>query len=68
MKKGEGLANAIEGIVSSVHELESGNVLDVLKGAYDLGHNIYKIGDITGINKAAGKYLGKAQRFSFEGR
>ena len=60
MKKGQGVANAVEGIVSSIHELESGNLLDVLKGTYDLGRDIYKLGDITGINKAAGKYLGKA--------
>lgn len=60
LKKGEGLVNAVEGISSSIHELESGNLLEELKGAYHLGQNIYKIGDITGINKAAGEYIGKA--------
>ena len=60
LKKGKGLINAMKGISSSIHELESGNLVDELKGAYHLGQNIYKIGDITGINKAAGEYIGKA--------
>ena len=60
MKKGEKLANAVMGIANSIHKLESGNLIDVLNGAYSLGQNIYKIGDITGINKAAGEFLGKA--------
>ena len=60
LKKGEGLYNAVVGISSSIRELESGNLVDELKGAYHLGQDIYKIGDITGINKAAGEYLGKA--------
>ena len=62
IKKGDGVVNAIEGIDSSIHELESGNVIDILKGTYDLAHNVYKLGDITGINKAAGKYLGKVMK------
>ena len=60
LKKGEGLINAVKGISSSIHQLESGNLVEELKGAYHLGQNIYKIGDITGINKAAGEYIGKA--------
>jgi len=60
LKKGEGLVNAVEGISSSIQQLESGNLLEELKGAYKLGQNIYKIGKITGINKAAGEYIGKA--------
>ena len=62
MKKGEGIVNAIQGIANSIHELESGNVLQVLKGTYDLAHNVYKLGDLTGIDKAAGKYLGKVMK------
>ena len=50
----------MEGISSSIQQLESGNLLEELKGAYKLGQNIYKIGKITGINKAAGEYIGKA--------
>jgi Ca2+-binding RTX toxin-like protein len=57
LKKGEGLINAVKGITSSIHQLESGNLVEELKGAY---RNIYKIGNITGINKAAGEYIGKA--------
>ena len=57
LKKGESITNSILGIVSSIHELEDGHTL---KGAYDLAKNAYKFGDITGINKAAAKFLGKA--------
>lgn len=57
LKKGEAINNAVIGMVSSINELEDGHIL---KGTYDLAKNAYKFGDVTGINKAAGKYLGKA--------
>ena len=56
-KKGEAIKNTIVGIISSIHELEDGQIL---KGAFDLGKNAYKFGQLTGINKAASKFLGKA--------
>ncbi len=56
-KKGESIANTIMGMVGSIRELEDGNIL---KGSFDLAKNAYKFGDITGINKAAAKFLGKA--------
>ena len=57
LKKEQSIASTIMGMVSSISELESGHTL---KGAYDLAKNAYKFGDITGINKAAKEYLGKA--------
>lgn len=59
LKKGQSIANAITGMVGSIGELENGQIL---KGAYDLAKNAYKFGDVTGINKAAGKFLGKVMR------
>ena len=58
-KKGEGIANAVMGLVGSIHELEDGHILD---GTYHLAQNVLKLGDITGISKAAGKYLGKIMK------
>ncbi len=57
LKKGEAIHNTIIGMISSIKELEDGKIL---KGAFDLAKNAYKFGKVTGIDKMAAKFLGKA--------
>lgn len=59
LKKGQSITNAIRGMVGAIGELENGKIL---KGTFDLAKNAYKFGDVTGINKAAGEFLGKAMK------
>jgi len=66
LTKGDKLVSAVTGISSAIEKLESGNLIEVLSGAFSLGKNVYEIGDTTGINKAAQEFLGKALKPSSE--
>ena len=66
LTKGDKLMSAVTGISSAIKKLESNNLINVLSGAFSLGKNVYEIGDITGINKAAQEFLGKALKSSSE--
>ena len=56
-KKVEKFTDGVIGLVGSIRELENGQYW---KGAIDLGKSLKTLGDVTGISKAAEKYLGKA--------
>ena len=66
LKKGDKLVKAVMGIANSINQLESGNLINILKGAFSLGKNLKTIGDITGVSKAAEEFLGKALKPSSE--
>ena len=57
-EKGEAIKNTMVGMMSSIHKLENGLILE---GAFDLAENANELNDqLTVINKAASEFLGKA--------